>query len=195
MLGTIFMVSGVRAVTDPHRLVPRAKPVTDRVVPLLEKTDQRLPTDPAALVRINGAVQAGAGALMLTRFSRPAALVLAGSMVPTTVAGHPFWAMDSKAESRQHQTQFLKNLAIMGGLLLAGLDTEGRPGIAWRTRRAASDTRGRTRRLAKGARHRVSDAQWRTRHLAGDAQRELRATTGKARVAARAMQLGRKLPG
>lgn len=184
MLGTIFMVGGVRAMTDPHRLVPRAKPVTDRVVPLLEKTDRRLPTDPATLVRLNGAVQAGAGALMLTRFSRPAAFVLAGSMVPTTVAGHPFWAMDSKAESRAHQTQFLKNLAIMGGLVLAGLDTEGRPGIAWRTRRATKD-----------ARHRVSDARWRTRHLAGDAQRELRNTAGKAKVAARGVQIGRRLPG
>jgi putative oxidoreductase len=184
MLGTIFMVSGVRAVTDPHRLVPRAKPVTDRVVPLLEKTDQRLPTDPATLIRVNGAVQAAAGALMVTRFSRPASLVLAGSMVPTTIAGHPFWAMDSKAEARVQQTQFLKNLAIMGGLLLSGLDTEGRPGIAWRTRRAAKD-----------ARHRVSDAQWRTRHLAGDAQRELRRTAGQAKATARGVRLGRRLPG
>jgi putative oxidoreductase len=195
MLGTIFMVSGARAVAEPHRLVPRAKPVTDRMTPLLEKADSRLPTDPATLVRLNGALQAGAGLLMLTRFSRPAALVLAGSMVPTTVAGHPFWAVDSKAEARVQQTQFLKNLAIMGGLLLAGMDTEGRPGLAWRTRRMASDTRGRSRRMAKDARHRVSDAQWRTRHLAGDAKRELRATTGKARVAARAVQVGRKLPG
>jgi putative oxidoreductase len=185
MLGTIFMVSGARAVAEPHRLVHRAKPVTDRVAPLLERTDKRLPSDPATLVRLNGAVQAVAGALMLTRrYSRPAALVLAGTMVPTTVAGHPFWAVEDRQEARAQQTQFLKNLAIMGGLILAGVDTQGRPGLTWRTKRLARDTR-----------HRVSDAQWRAQHLVGDAGREVRNKADKARVAARAMNVGRHLPG
>lgn len=47
--------------------------------------------------------------------SRAAATVLAGSLVPTTLVGHPFW----KAEARAAQKiQFTKNLAMLGGLLL-----------------------------------------------------------------------------
>ncbi len=34
--------------------------------------------------------------------------------------------------------QFFKNLSLLGGLLIAFMDTEGRPGISWRTRNAAS---------------------------------------------------------
>ncbi|MBK6501203.1 MAG: hypothetical protein IPG03_02165 [Candidatus Microthrix sp.] len=36
--------------------------------------------------------------------------------------------------------QFEKNASILGGLLLATVDTEGRPGLGWRARRAAKDT-------------------------------------------------------
>ena len=40
----------------------------------------------------------------------------------------------------------------MGGLLIAGVDTEGKPGVAWRARRAAKDVRREARTLARQAR-------------------------------------------
>jgi hypothetical protein len=33
--------------------------------------------------------------------------------------------------------QFFKNVSMLGGLLLAALDTEGRPSLSWRAHRAA----------------------------------------------------------
>ena len=48
--------------------------------------------------------------------------------------------------------QFAKNTSILGGLLLAGVDTEGKPGLAWRARRAATDVRREARQVAKDAR-------------------------------------------
>jgi len=41
---------------------------------------------------------------------------------------------------------------MMGGLLLAGVDTEGKPGVAWRARRAARDVRREARHLQQQAR-------------------------------------------
>jgi hypothetical protein len=35
------------------------------------------------------------------------------------------------------RTHFLKNLAILGGLIIAATDTEGAPSLGWRARRAA----------------------------------------------------------
>ena len=57
--------------------------------------------------------------------------------------------------------QFLKNVSMFGGLLLASVDTEGKPGVAWRARRAATDVKREARRLAKDARHeaRLAKAQ------------------------------------
>ena len=40
----------------------------------------------------------------------------------------------------------------LGGLMIAGLDTEGRPGLAWRARRAAKDARREAKHLAASAR-------------------------------------------
>lgn len=153
MLGAIFVASGARAVANPEQFVPRAKLVTDRVGPLLEKTDSRLPTDARSLVRINGAVQLAGGLLLATgHVTRPAAAALAGTMIPTTFAGHPFWMYDDPAERRNHQTHFLKNLGLLGGLLLAAADTQGKPGLRYRTGRFVGDRRrslGRTVRAAR----------------------------------------------
>ena len=46
------------------------------------------------------------------------ALALAGSLVPTTLAGHRFWEEEDDAARAQQTFQFLKNLAMFGGLLM-----------------------------------------------------------------------------
>jgi uncharacterized membrane protein YphA (DoxX/SURF4 family) len=53
---------------------------------------------------------------------RLAALALATSLVPTTLAGHRFWEAEEPAEQSRQRTQFLKNCAIFGGLLVVALD-------------------------------------------------------------------------
>jgi uncharacterized membrane protein YphA (DoxX/SURF4 family) len=153
MLGGIFVISGARAVISPEPLASRAKPVTDRVAPLLAKANPRIPTDAVTLVRVNGAVQLAAGMLLATgRLSRPAAAALAGTLVPTTLAGHSYWTMDDPAERAAHRIHFLKNLSIFGGLLLAAADTQGRPGLGWRTSHAVGTGRRSVRRAVRAAR-------------------------------------------
>jgi uncharacterized membrane protein YphA (DoxX/SURF4 family) len=49
---------------------------------------------------------------------RVAALVLAGSLVPTTLAGHRFWEEDDPKTRAAQQLQFLKNTSMLGGLLM-----------------------------------------------------------------------------
>jgi hypothetical protein len=44
--------------------------------------------------------------------------------------------------------RFIENVGITGGLLLAAVDTEGRPGLGWRARHAATDAK-RAARAAK----------------------------------------------
>lgn len=149
MLGAIFVASGARALVNAEQLAARAKLVTDRVAPLLEKTDPRLPTEARTLVQINGAVQVASGLLLATSHAtRPAAAVLAGSLVPTTLAGHPFWLEHDPAQRRNQQVQFFKNLGLLGGLLLAAADTEGRPGLRWRAGHAVRSAK-RQARLAR----------------------------------------------
>jgi uncharacterized membrane protein YphA (DoxX/SURF4 family) len=149
MLAGIFVAGGAQALANPDPLAPRAKRVTERVEPVLKRLNEKAPTDPRTLVRFNAAVQLTAGLLLVTRLRRPAALALAGTLVPTTLAGHPFWEDQDREQRRQQQTHFMKNLGLFGGLLLAATDTEGRPGLRWRARRAAHDANRAVRRSAK----------------------------------------------
>jgi putative oxidoreductase len=59
----------------------------------------------------------GALSLMLGLYARHGALLLAIFLAPTTVIFHSFWEYGA-AEAPAQLTHFMKNLAIMGGLLL-----------------------------------------------------------------------------
>ena len=71
------------------------------------------------LVRANGlAMAAGGTALALGIVPRAAAAGLIASLVPTTLAGHRFWEEEDPQARRMQLTQFLKNLGLIGGLVL-----------------------------------------------------------------------------
>jgi uncharacterized membrane protein YphA (DoxX/SURF4 family) len=78
--------------------------------------------------------------------------VLAASLLPTTAAGHRFWEVEDKTQRTQQQLHFFKNVSVVGGLIIAAGDTDGKPGVAWRARRAARDARREATRLAHDAR-------------------------------------------
>jgi uncharacterized membrane protein YphA (DoxX/SURF4 family) len=155
LLSSIFIVQGAKTVRTPDPLVPRAQPVTDRLVPLVKrvapkKVGDRIPDSTRTLVRLNGAAQVLGGVALATGNGRRlGALVLAGSLVPTTLAGHAFWQETDPAARANHKIHFMKNVSVLGGLLLAAVDTEGKPGVAWRTKHSAEAARRETKRGVK----------------------------------------------
>ena len=133
MLAAVFVSSGIDTLKHPEKRVENAGPVTDKLGSSLP-----LPDDTEQLVKVNAGVQVGAGILLgLGRFPRLAAAALAGSLVPTTAAGHRFWDEEDPATRAQQRLHFLKNVGLLGGLLLAAVDTAGAPSLGWRARRAA----------------------------------------------------------
>jgi len=148
MVASIFVIQGYDTFRRPERVAPLAEPVVrplaDRVPAVPAKTEQA--------VRINGAVQMAAGALLaLGRFPRLSALAIAGTLVPTTLAGHRFWEADEETDQAQQRIHFLKNLSMFGGLLIAAADTAGNPSLAWRTRHAAKTARREAALVARTA--------------------------------------------
>lgn len=134
LLASIFIAGGLEAVRNPASKVKKAETVTE---PLSEIVDA-MPSDPETLVRINGAVQISAGLLLATgKLRRLASLALIGSIIPTTYAGHRFWEETDEVARAQQRIHFLKNLGLLGGLILAAVDTEGDPSLGWRTKRRA----------------------------------------------------------
>jgi putative oxidoreductase len=160
MLASMFIAGGLDSVRNAEQKAAAAQPVTDRLAPLLQRVVPQLPSDPATLVRINGAAQLAAGiALAAGKAPRISATVLAATLIPTTAAGHRFWEREDPAERAQQRVHFFKNVSMLGGLIIAAGDTEGQPGVVWRTRRAAKDARREARHLARSARREAALAK------------------------------------
>jgi uncharacterized membrane protein YphA (DoxX/SURF4 family) len=104
LVAGIFVSGGADAFRDPG---PRAAKAGDLGLPY-----------PETMTRLNGAAMVVTGAALgLGLARRWAARVLMASLVPTTVAGHPFWKEgDPKARAMQ-RTQFMKNLGLLGALV------------------------------------------------------------------------------
>jgi uncharacterized membrane protein YphA (DoxX/SURF4 family) len=134
LIASIFIRAGLDAALDPEGKVKKAEKVTQ---PLAERVSV-LPEDTETLVRINGVTQVVAGAMLsLGLWRRLAATVLIGSLIPTTLAGHRYWEeLDEDARNAQ-MLQLLKNLGLLGGLVLVATNAPAR--------RASKDAR--TRRL------------------------------------------------
>jgi putative oxidoreductase len=115
LLAAPFVVLGYEAAADPGGRVELAAAMG---VP-----------DPELAVRFNGAAMTiGGVALGLGLLPRAAAVGLAASLVPTTLAGHAFWQHEDPTTRKTNRIQFLKNLGLLGGLVAVAAATEARSG-------------------------------------------------------------------
>lgn len=77
---------------------------------------------PDLAVRFNGAAMVAGGLGVATGLLwQAAAIGLVISLIPTTIAGHAFWAESDPKARKANRIQFLKNLGLMGGLLAVAL--------------------------------------------------------------------------
>ncbi|MFF6908889.1 DoxX family protein [Streptomyces sp. NPDC012389] len=170
LLASMFVSGGYNAVRNPAPLVPVAEPVTDRVSAAIGRRTSLLPEDPENLVRLNGAVQLGAGLLLaLGRAPRLASAALAVTLVPTTLAAHRYWTIEDPEKRAAQRVQFLKNASLLGGLLIAAADTHGKPSLAYRTRHAAGHASDAVTHQAHSAVDRVGDVAGSAVHSVTDA--------------------------
>ena len=160
MLAAIFVTSGLDALLHPAKRAQIAAPLVAKLSGPLN-----LPDDPEMLVRANGATMVAAGAMLGTgTFPRVAAMTLAGALVPTTYTAHAFWTVKDPAERAQQKVHFLKNVGLLGGVLLASVDTAGKPGLAYRTRLAQAHARRQADLTRRDARRATRRAQHFAKH-------------------------------
>lgn len=139
LLATVFVVEGVDTLRHPESRVKAATELVQRGQRQLpEQYAAKLPNDPGTVVQVNAAAQVAGGVLLaLGKAPRLAALVLAATVVPATVTEQDFWNEPDPAQKATKRNAFLKDLGLLGGLMIAAADTEGKPSLGWRGRRAA----------------------------------------------------------
>lgn len=150
MLSSMFIAGGVSSLKNADHFADRAQPVTDRLAPTVDKATAKLPFDMSSktMVQANAVLHIVGGAMLATgRSPRLSALALAVSLVPTTLGAHRYWEESDPQHRANQRVHFLKNVSMAGGLLLASVDTEGKPSLAWQARHQAGKAKKRASKL------------------------------------------------
>lgn len=148
MLASSFVLAGMDKLRN-------ADDTAAQLSPLLRRAAESLPfqTNEKVLARVIGGTQIGAGACFaLGKSARLAATVLA---VISALNGYVEWRsadISSKQGRDARRKQLLKNVSLTGGVLLASVDTAGKPSLAWRAEHLAADARKNAGHLAADAR-------------------------------------------
>ena len=118
LTGSTYVLLGFDALREPGGRVDQAAPVLASI-----RKVAPLPEDDELVVRANAAVMVAGGTLLALGIApRLSALALVCYLIPTTLAGHSYWAIEDPAVRKQQRIQFHKNMAMLGGLLLAVID-------------------------------------------------------------------------
>ena len=169
MLASYFVINGLKAVRTPSAFSEEAAPVVDKIVPALRgllpaEAAGFLPTDVTGVARTVGVAQIAGGLSLATGIGRRCgAAVRALTMVPRVVTHNPL-----KAAS-DGRAQLAADVALLGGVALAAMDTEGQPNLAWRLdmhrQLAAKDLDKRKAELARTGQSIAADTGRRARRL------------------------------
>jgi uncharacterized membrane protein YphA (DoxX/SURF4 family) len=137
-LSAVFIGQGIESLRNPAHAAETARPTAEGLQKLPGEAASRVPQDPETLARITAGVQIGGGLLLATgKLPRVASAALALTVVPGSLGGHMFWAETDPQRKAQQRRDFLTDLSLIGGLMIASVDTEGKPSLGWRGRRAA----------------------------------------------------------
>ena len=139
MLASVYVIDGVDTLVNTEAHIDSAESVINRTRSLLpRKYARKVPEDPELVARALGGVKVGAGSLLaLGKLPRTAATALALTAVPTLVGRYAFWETQDESEKADRRSGFITHLALLGGLAITSVDTEGKPGVAWRANDAA----------------------------------------------------------
>ena len=182
MLASFFIVNGAKAAAKPDQLVADADPIARKVVPLVQQVAppsvaNYVPRDTRQLVRITGAARVAAeehlprGLGLATGLGRRAsAALLSASMVPHVLASRPGKGATAEQKTAARSVM-LRNVALLGGALIASQDTQGKPSLAWRAsheaRQLSKEAQAQKKALSKAASKQSRSMKKQAKQLSG----------------------------
>lgn len=138
MLAAVFIGQGIDALRSPKPAADAARPALEGLQKLPDPVSTRVPADAETFAKANAAVQIGGGLLLATgKLPRFASAALACTVIPGNLGAHMFWSEIDPERKAQKRREFLADISLLGGLIIASADTAGKPSLGWRGRRAA----------------------------------------------------------
>ena len=138
MLSAVFISRGIEALRSPKPATDATRQTLEELSKLPDPVGTNLPTNAETVAKVTAAVQIGGGLLLAAgRLPRFASAALALSVVPSSLGGHAFWPQVAPQRKADERRAFITDVSLIGGLIIAAVDTEGKPSLGWRGRRAA----------------------------------------------------------
>lgn len=182
MIASVYIADGADSLLNTKEHTENAESLINRVRAILPRQYARqVPQDPELVVRAIGGAKVASGAALAVGFlPRVSASALAILAVPTMISRHAFWETQDKQERQARRSGFLTNAALLGGLLITSMDTQGKPGVRWRANKAVENanqkvqaalpTKSETEKLGDNARDWFEDASEKVSEYATRAQ-------------------------
>jgi len=201
MLSAVFIAQGVEALLNPKPAAEAAQPTAAGLQSLPNSVRNSIPQDAETLAQVNAAVQISGGLLLATgRLPRIASAALALTVIPGNLGAHMFWSESDPARKAEKRRDFITDVSLLGGLIIASADTAGKPSLGWRGRRAAERLSERVSSALPGSSDTLLDSDLGDRivhglHAGAERGRELAATAAEKGqpYAEAALERGREL--
>ncbi|MEJ5928262.1 DoxX family protein [Corynebacterium sp. H128] len=139
MLASAFVASGADMVmnTEQHREGTKEMLAKLRAV-IPNEYAQYIPKDPDTVTKALGGTQAASASLLaLGKAPRLTSAALAAITIPSMLSRYAFWETQDAKEKQERRNGLITNTALLGGLMIASADTQGKPGLAWRAEHAS----------------------------------------------------------
>jgi uncharacterized membrane protein YphA (DoxX/SURF4 family) len=181
-LSAVFISRGIEALRSPKPAADATRQTLEGLSKLPDPVGTNVPSNAETVARVNAAVQIGGGLLLATgKLPRVASAALALKVVPGSLGGHAFWNQTDPQRKTAERRAFVTDISLIGGLIIAAVDTEGKPSLGWRGRRAArkvSEAVSAALPAGAAASNTLTDSEWAEKvghglHVGAERGREL----------------------
>lgn len=168
LLASSFVLTGIDRLRNTDATATALRPTLERINKAVPAAAS-VTSNEQRVAKVLGAAHLGAAVLLgIGRFSRLSALVLVGtSSLNAVIEFNNADSSTSKAR-KDRRNQLLKNLSLIGAVLLAAVDTNGRPSWAWRAEHFAEDARRNALALSHDTRKSIKKAEKAVRKTASE---------------------------
>lgn len=167
LLASSFVLTGIDRLRNTEATAAALRPALDRLSKAVPSAAS-VTSNEKQVAKVLGAAHLGAALLLgIGRFSRLSALVLVGTSSLNAVVEFNNADSSTAKARKERRNQLIKNLSLVGAVLIAAVDTNGRPSWAWRAEHFAEDARRNALALS-------SDTRRTARSLARDTEKRLK---------------------
>ena len=159
LLATGYIAGGVEAFRNSSAAAEKLDPVLKQVEQVLPQVRSVTANRAQVAQGIAAAQVLAASALALSKLPRLSSSVLLGTTAINTYVQYQSADASSKEAKSNRRNNVFKNLSLVGAVMLASVDTDGNPSLAWRASHLADDVRKSAAKVSKDTKKKFAQAE------------------------------------